>query len=85
MSSCAQATIHLKFATEKQLTAVLAALQPETKALPTKRSNVALTRSGSQLTLNATAEDTVALRATLNAYLHWIQSTLNVLEALEKT
>ena len=33
--------------------------------------------------LTVEAEDTVALRATLNAYLHWIQSTLSVIEVLE--
>jgi len=29
------------------------------------------------------AEDTIALRATLNAYLHWINSTLNVIDTID--
>jgi tRNA threonylcarbamoyladenosine modification (KEOPS) complex Pcc1 subunit len=36
------------------------------------------------LVLKVEARDTVALRAALNAYLRWINSTLNVLEVLEK-
>jgi tRNA threonylcarbamoyladenosine modification (KEOPS) complex Pcc1 subunit len=34
--------------------------------------------------LKVEAKDTVALRATLNAFLRWINSVANVLEVLEK-
>ncbi len=83
MSLEAEATIHLTFS-EKQLDTLLSALLPEAKAPPTHRSTVKLEKDGCQLTLTITAEDTVALRATLNAYLHWINSTLNVIEAIKK-
>jgi tRNA threonylcarbamoyladenosine modification (KEOPS) complex Pcc1 subunit len=33
--------------------------------------------------LTADAEDTVALRSTLNAYLRWIKSTINVIDVVE--
>jgi tRNA threonylcarbamoyladenosine modification (KEOPS) complex Pcc1 subunit len=83
MSSEARATIRLSFS-EKQADTLLSALEPEAKAPPTHRANVKLEKDGCNLTLTVTAEDTVALRATLNAYLHWINSTLNVIEAIEK-
>jgi tRNA threonylcarbamoyladenosine modification (KEOPS) complex Pcc1 subunit len=83
MSLDAKATIHLSF-TEKQVDTLLSALIPEAKAPPTHRSKVKLQKDGCQLTLMVSAEDTVALRATLNAYLHWINSTLNVIEVVKK-
>jgi tRNA threonylcarbamoyladenosine modification (KEOPS) complex Pcc1 subunit len=83
MSLEAKATIHLNFS-EKQVDTILSALSPEAKAPPTHRSSVKLEKDGCQLTLTVQAEDTVALRATLNAYLHWINSTLNVIEAIKK-
>jgi tRNA threonylcarbamoyladenosine modification (KEOPS) complex Pcc1 subunit len=83
MSTIAKATIHLKFISEKQLTTLLAALTPEAKAPATRRSKVKLKKDGSFLTLTVEAEDTVALRATLNAYLHWINSAINVMNAVE--
>jgi tRNA threonylcarbamoyladenosine modification (KEOPS) complex Pcc1 subunit len=83
MSSEAQATIQLSFS-EKQVDTLLSALGPEAKAPPTHRSVVKLEKDGCKLTLTVNAEDTVALRATLNAYLHWINSTLNVIEAIKR-
>lgn len=83
MSLEAKATIHLTF-TEKQVDTLLSALSPEAKAPPTQRSSVKLEKDGCQLTLTVQAEDTVALRATLNAYLHWINSTLNVIDVVKK-
>jgi tRNA threonylcarbamoyladenosine modification (KEOPS) complex Pcc1 subunit len=84
MSTQVTATIRLNFESEKQLTSLLSALTPETEASPTHRSTVQLQKDGTTLTLVVEAEDTVALRATLNAYMHWIQSILNVLETVKK-
>jgi tRNA threonylcarbamoyladenosine modification (KEOPS) complex Pcc1 subunit len=83
MSLEAQATIRLALS-EKQVDTLMSALSPEAKAPPTHRSTVKLEKDGCNLTLTVQAEDTVALRATLNAYLHWINSTLNVIEAIKK-
>ncbi len=83
MSTHAKATIRLQFASQKQLTTVLNALSPEAKAPATHRAKVQLEKDGLTLILAVEAEDTVALRSTLNAYLHWIQSTINVIEAVE--
>jgi tRNA threonylcarbamoyladenosine modification (KEOPS) complex Pcc1 subunit len=83
MSTKAKATIHLKFANQKQLTTLLAALLPEAKAPPTHRSTVKLEKNDCELTLTVEAADTVALRAALNAYLRWINSTLNVIDVVD--
>ncbi len=81
----AKAEVRLPFASEKQLAAVLDALTPEVQRQIGSRSKVALAaEDGQTLVLFVEAQDTVALRAALNAYLRWIASTLNVLETLEK-
>jgi len=84
MSTKAHATIRLKFASEKQLTPLLSALAPEAKSPLTRRARIRLEKNETFLDLTVEAEDTVALRATLNAYLRWINSTLNVLGVVEK-
>jgi tRNA threonylcarbamoyladenosine modification (KEOPS) complex Pcc1 subunit len=83
MSMHAKATIRLGPQTEKQLTSLLAALSPETRATATRRAAVRLEKENHFLVLSVEAEDTVALRATLNAYLRWINSALAVIENLE--
>jgi KEOPS complex subunit Pcc1 len=84
MSSSAKATINLQFESEKQVDTLLSALTPEAKLPPTRRSRIVLTKNGQTLSLVVEAEDTVALRATLNAYLRWINSTMNVVEVVRK-
>ncbi len=79
-----KAIVRLPFHSEKQLDAVLKALTPEVKKQVGERSNVSLAAEGLTLILNVEARDTVALRAALNAYLRWINSTINVLDALAK-
>jgi tRNA threonylcarbamoyladenosine modification (KEOPS) complex Pcc1 subunit len=83
MSTRAKATIHLQFPNEKQLTTLLNALSPEAKSPATHRACVKLEKNGLTLVLAVEAQDTVALRATLNAYLRWIRSTVNVMETVE--
>jgi tRNA threonylcarbamoyladenosine modification (KEOPS) complex Pcc1 subunit len=85
MSNKAKANVRLKFKSEKEISAVLSALTPEAQAPPTRRANIKLEEDGLFLVLTVEAEDTVAMRATLNAYLRWIQSTLNVIDLIEKT
>jgi tRNA threonylcarbamoyladenosine modification (KEOPS) complex Pcc1 subunit len=83
MSSSAKATLRLQFANEKQVTTIFNALTPEAKALSTRRATVKLEEDGLFLILDVAAEDTVALRATLNAYLHWINSVQSVIGTVE--
>jgi tRNA threonylcarbamoyladenosine modification (KEOPS) complex Pcc1 subunit len=80
----ASAEVRLPFASEKQLAAVLGALTPEVQRQIGTRSKIALAAKGQTLVLFVEAQDTVALRAALNAYLRWINSMLDVLETLEK-
>ncbi len=84
MSNSARANVRLKFDSEKQLTSLLCALKPEAEAPPTRRANIRIEKNGEFLTIEVEAKDTVALRATLNAYLRWINSTLNVIGVVEK-
>ncbi len=81
----AKAFVCLKFDSQKQLSTLLEALTPETKARVTKRANVMLESEGLFLVLTVEANDTVALRATLNAYLRWINSMINVMQVVEDT
>ena len=79
-----KATVRLKFSSDKQLTTLLNALMPEAGASVTRRSAVKLVKDDSFLLLTVEAEDTVALRSTLNAYLRWINSAINVIDVVER-
>lgn len=79
----AKATVRLKFSSEKQLTAVLDALTPEVRKPIAGRAKVALERQDTFLILRVEAKDTIALRSTLNAFLRWVGSVVNVVEVLE--
>ena len=81
----AKATVRLKFSSEKQLKAVVDALTPEVSKPLAGRAKVTLERQDAFLVMRVEAKDTVALRSTLNAYLRWVGSVLNVVEVLENT
>ena len=83
MVTSAKAIIRLKFSSDKQLTALLDALMPEAKAPVVRRANIKLERDGLFLILTFDAADTVALRSTVNAYLRWINSAINVINVVE--
>jgi len=84
MATRAKATIRLEFTSQKQLTTLINALSPEVKAQVTRRSKIKIEKDGIFLILTVEAEDTVAMRATLNAYLRWINSTINVIHVIEE-
>ena len=81
----AKASVRLKFSTEKNLKTVFKALEPEVGKVSTSRSRASLEMEDYFLILKVEAEDTVALRAALNAYLRWINSAMNVLDVLENS
>ena len=83
METKAKAAVRLKLDSQKQLDTLLCALKPEVNAPVTRRANVKLEKEGFFLVLTVEAEDTVALRATLNAYLRWVNSTINVIDVVE--
>ena len=83
MAAKAKASINLRFNSEKQLTTLLDALKPEVNAPVTRRAEVSLEEQDAFLVLSVDAKDTIALRATLNAYLRWINSTVSVIDLIE--
>ncbi len=80
----AKATVRIPFRSERQLTALVNALTPEMSRQMGIRSKASLTSEGQILVLTVEAKDTVALRAALNAYLRWMNSTMNVLRVVAK-
>ena len=83
MAIKAKASIRIKFCNSKQLAAAVASLKPEVNSPVTHRANVDLQVQDCFFILTVDAEDTVALRATINAYLRWITSTINVVKVVE--
>ena len=81
----AKATVRLQFSSEQRVTVLINSLMPEASRPATKRSKVMLTRDSQFLMLVVEANDTVALRAALNAYLRWINSAISVLDAFERS
>jgi len=79
------AIIRLEFPSKKHLLVANSALLPETNRPATKRARAVLEQDGNFLVLKVEAENTVALRATLNAYLRWIGSMTSVIEVLEQS
>lgn len=84
MAIKAKAALRLKFSSEKQITTLLDALTPEANAPVTRRANVKIKKNGLFLLLTVEAADTVALRSTLNAYLRWINSTVYIIDVVER-
>ena len=79
----AQAVIYLKFASERNLNAVLEALLPESSRSATSRSHVRIARANNVLTLKFAAKDTSALRAIINSFMHWIKLVTDAFSWLE--
>ncbi len=80
----AKAAARLRFSSEKHVATLIEALAPEASSPMTRRAKAILEKDGAFLLLRVEAEDTVALRATLNAYLRWISSMMNVLELVDQ-
>ena len=80
----AKATVRLHFSSKNHLETLFRALSPEASRPPNLRAVTVLEKEGNFLALRVEASDTIALRATLNAYLRWISSITNVLNILEQ-
>jgi tRNA threonylcarbamoyladenosine modification (KEOPS) complex Pcc1 subunit len=79
----AKAEIRLKFLSQKHLKTVIDSLLPEVSKPVAGRAKIAMGRDGNFLILKVEADDTVALRSILNAYLRWVNSMANVVEVVE--
>ena len=77
------ATIAITFPTRKLARTLLAALTPETRKPTTTRSKVTIRGTGNTLIIRIEAQDTTALRSTLNAYLRWAKLAKDTYEATE--
>jgi tRNA threonylcarbamoyladenosine modification (KEOPS) complex Pcc1 subunit len=82
MANNAKAILRLEFASNRQLSTILNALTPEAKIQVTRRAYIKLEKKGLILIMTIEAEDTIALRATLNAYLGWLYSIIKVMKIL---
>lgn len=80
----ASAKIVLSFPRGRRLRIVHGALRPELSRPVSVRSKVRLAREGTRLVFRVEAEDTVALRATVNAYLRWTSSLIGILDVLDR-
>ncbi|MDR2202831.1 MAG: hypothetical protein LBE76_00705 [Nitrososphaerota archaeon] len=83
MTINAKMLVRIKFSNKKQLTTIVEALKPEINSTVNHRANVDLQIHGCFFTLTVDAEDTIALRATVNAYLRWVASTVNIVDVIE--
>ena len=81
----ANAEVHLKFPSDKHLKTVYDALLPEIDKPVGGRARMMLKNDEPYLILKVEADDTVALRSTLNAFLRWINSMAKVVEVLENS
>ena len=81
----ANAEVRLKFPSSKHLKNIYDALLPEIEKPVGGRARMTLKNHEPYLILKAEADDTVALRSTLNAFLRWINSMAKVVEILEKS
>ena len=79
-----QAVVHLILSSERRSQIIFNAIKPETEIMLTSRSKVQINREGESLILIIEANDTSALRASMNSYLRFISLTKNVLDAIDK-
>ena len=83
LSEKASAIVKVNFISEKTSEAIQKALEPETKTSITNRSRMRLSREGKTVTLVFEAEDTTALRASMNSYLNWLHLLQDICGSLE--
>ncbi len=78
-----RATVSLKLPSKKEAQIIVTSLKPETLRGSSHRSEASVRTEGRVLVLEIEAKDTTALRASLNAYLRWINSIFDILKNLK--
>lgn len=78
------ATVRVNLPSEEAVRIIHEALEPETKVSSTNRSRVKLDREGNVLTLFFEADDTTALRASVNSYLSWLKLLMDLCASFGK-
>lgn len=67
----AGAKVELSFKSEREAEAVLRAIKPEEKLPPSAKCKASIERRKNVLCLQIEAEDTAALRASVNSFIRW--------------
>lgn len=78
-----RATIRIKLPSEEKLEAVLKSLEPEVAGTTGTRFQANFMKKQESLIMKIEARDTIALRASLNTYMRWINAVLNVFQTIE--
>lgn len=79
----ASAILRIKFSSIHKAEIIRGALEPETMSGSKYRSKVKVFRKGENLLFLFNAKDTTALRASVNSYLNWLISLINIYNFLE--
>lgn len=80
----ADIVVRLKLPEQRHLEIIRKALEPEIRKPLTMRSRVFLKKKSNMIVLKIEAKDTIALRASVNAYLRWISTIHDCLSMLAK-
>ena len=83
LSEKASAIVRVNLPSEKISKTIQKALEPETATSITNRSKIKLGCEGKTITLVFKAEDTPALRASMNSYLSWLHLLQDLCNSLE--
>ena len=83
LSKKASAIVKVNLPSEKISKTIQKALEPETATSITNRSKIKLSREGKAVTFFFEAEDTTALRASMNSYLSWLYLLKDLCSSLE--
>ena len=73
MTEKSSATIQLVLPSDEASNMIFKALKPETRSSVAYRSRVKVSCQGRMVRLDFEAEDTTALRASVNSYLSWLR------------
>lgn len=79
----ASASIRITFPSANEAEIIRKSIEPETAATLRYRSKVKVFRDGESILLKFEAKDTTALRASINSYLSWLISLVNIYNFLE--
>jgi KEOPS complex subunit Pcc1 len=83
LSEKALAIVKVNLPSERISETIQRALEPETMTSLTDRSKMKLSREGKTVVLVFEADDTTALRASMNSYLSWLHLLLDLCNSLE--
>jgi KEOPS complex subunit Pcc1 len=69
--------------TEETADIIIKALKPEADTPSSNRSNTLIEKNYNRVTIHVSANDTTALRASVNSYLHWVQGIIDMVREIK--